>query len=113
MNTLDYLKNYYSTHDEDSRLLSRHGSVEFLTTMRYIQKYLKKGNTVLEIGAGTGRYSHAIASRCIPGKIRPEESGRIECKVGRQPQHRTGLTTQWCWMQNQPAGSNGQRRLAV
>lgn len=62
MNTLDYLKNYYSTHDEDSRLLSRHGSIEFLTTMRYIQKYLKKGNTVLEIGAGTGRYSHAIAS---------------------------------------------------
>ncbi len=62
MNTLDYLKNYYSTHDENSRLLSRHGSVEFLTTMRYVLKYLKEGDTVLEIGAGTGRYSHAIAS---------------------------------------------------
>ena len=49
MNSLDYLKNYYSTHDEDSRLLSRHGSVEFLTTMRYIQKYLKKGVCAVDL----------------------------------------------------------------
>ncbi|MCI8453694.1 MAG: class I SAM-dependent methyltransferase [Lachnospiraceae bacterium] len=35
--------------------------VEFLTTMRYIQLYLKPGYRVLEIGAGTGRYSHTLA----------------------------------------------------
>ena len=35
--------------------------VEFLTTMRYIEKYLKPGSRILEIGAGTGRYSHALA----------------------------------------------------
>lgn len=29
--------------------------------MRYIGKYLKSGSRVLEIGAGTGRYSHALA----------------------------------------------------
>ena len=38
-----------------------HGTVEFLTTMRYIEKYIKPGSRVLEIGAGTGRYSHALA----------------------------------------------------
>lgn len=57
----NYLTDFYSHYDEDARLCSRHGSVEFLTTMRYIEKYLRPGGRVLEIGAGTGRYSHALA----------------------------------------------------
>ncbi|MDE6280330.1 MAG: class I SAM-dependent methyltransferase [Oscillospiraceae bacterium] len=60
----DYLKAFYEDHcDEDARLRSRHGMVEFLTTMRYIEKYLKQGDRILEIGAGTGRYSHALAQK--------------------------------------------------
>ena len=55
------LSEYYGSHDEDNRLRSRHGSVEFLTTMRYIEKYLRPGMRVLEIGAATGRYSHTLA----------------------------------------------------
>ncbi|MDR0906241.1 MAG: class I SAM-dependent methyltransferase [Oscillospiraceae bacterium] len=55
------LIDYYNAYDEDGRLELRHGSVEFLTTMRYIEKYLQSGARVLEIGAGTGRYSHALA----------------------------------------------------
>ncbi|MCL2517770.1 MAG: methyltransferase domain-containing protein [Oscillospiraceae bacterium] len=57
------IKNYYENYDEDGRLTSQHGSVEFLTTMRYIEKYLKSGGKILEIGAGTGRYSHALAKK--------------------------------------------------
>ena len=52
---------YYNTYDEDNRFASRHGSVEFLTTMRYVHQYLKTGDRILEIGPGTGRYSHALA----------------------------------------------------
>lgn len=63
METLKALTEYYSNYDEEGRLLSRHGSVEYLTTMRYIEKYLAPGMRVLEIGAGTGRYSHALAQR--------------------------------------------------
>ena len=33
---------YYNKFNEDKRLLSRHGQVEFQTTMRYIQKYLPR-----------------------------------------------------------------------
>jgi len=58
MNPID---NFYTNYDEEGRLISRHGSVEFLTTMRYIEKYLHPGAKVLEVGAGTGRYSRAIA----------------------------------------------------
>ncbi|MBQ7346249.1 MAG: methyltransferase domain-containing protein [Oscillospiraceae bacterium] len=60
------LEEYYSGYDEDGRLGSRHGSVEYLTTMRYIEKYLRPGMRILEIGAGTGRYSHALARKGHP-----------------------------------------------
>lgn len=61
MEILNSLTEFYSGYDEDNRLRSRYGMVEFLTTMRYIEKYLKPGMRVLEIGAATGRYSHALA----------------------------------------------------
>lgn len=61
MNTSQYLINHYNNYNEDSRLVPKHGSVEFLTTMKYIKKYIKSDDRVLEIGAGTGRYSHALA----------------------------------------------------
>jgi SAM-dependent methyltransferase len=60
---LKYLTEYYNRNLEDGRLASQHGSVEFLTTMQYIGRYLKPGNRVIEIGAGTGRYSHALAQK--------------------------------------------------
>lgn len=61
MNTHNYLREFYENYDEDGRLTTRTGSVEFLTTMRYVEMYLKPGCRVIEIGAGTGRYSHALA----------------------------------------------------
>lgn len=61
MNEFELLTEYYGSYDEESRLASKHGQVEFLTTMNYINKYLKKGDIIIEIGAGTGRYSHTLA----------------------------------------------------
>lgn len=58
-----YLIEYYEGYDEDARLLTRHGQIEYITTMRYIDSYIKSGDKILEIGAGTGRYSHSIAKR--------------------------------------------------
>ena len=61
METLQALTQFYSNYDEEGRLLSKHGQVEYLTTMRYIQQYLRPGMKILEIGAATGRYSHTLA----------------------------------------------------
>lgn len=48
----------YDIFNEDARLnRSKAARVEFLTTVHYIEKYLKKGDKILDIGAGAGEYS--------------------------------------------------------
>ena len=63
METLHALTQFYGNYDEDNRLNSRYGTVEYLTTLRYIEKYLRPGMRILEIGAATGRYSHHFAQQ--------------------------------------------------
>lgn len=36
------LEKYYNKFNEEKRLKSRHGQVEFITSMKYIHKYLPK-----------------------------------------------------------------------
>lgn len=64
------LEEYYNKFNEEKRLNSRYGQVEFRTSMQYIHKYLdvveaagisKESIQILDIGAGTGRYSVALA----------------------------------------------------
>lgn len=76
------LEEYYNKFNEDKRLNSRHGQVEYRISMNYIHRYLDEaeeriretdcgGNLdrdavrgqirLLDIGAGTGRYSVALA----------------------------------------------------
>ncbi len=63
MEALNALTRFYENYDEDNRLCSRYGMVEYLTTLRYIEKYLSSGMRILEIGAATGKYSHYFAQR--------------------------------------------------
>ena len=55
MEAKDFLTTFYDNYDEDGRLTSKHGRVEYVTTMKYVEKYLKHDSRILEIGAGTGR----------------------------------------------------------
>lgn len=64
------LEEYYNKFNEEKRLNSRHGQVEFITTMRYLHNILttleKEGRApgdirILDVGAGTGRYSIPLA----------------------------------------------------
>lgn len=59
---IEIVNMFYNKIDEDDRLgRSRHGQLEYVTTMNYIKNYAKEGAKLLEIGAGTGRYSIALA----------------------------------------------------
>lgn len=53
------LEDYYSHFNEDHRLKTRHGEVEFITSMKYILEALNQdfSKKILDIGAGTGAYS--------------------------------------------------------
>lgn len=57
------LEKYYNKFNEEKRLTRRHGNVEYVTSMKYIHKYLEQMEhpSVLDVGAGTGRYSVALA----------------------------------------------------
>lgn len=57
------LEKYYNKFNEEKRLTRRHGYVEFITSMKYIHEYLKEFEApkILDVGAGTGRYSVALA----------------------------------------------------
>ena len=58
-----FLETYYANYDEEGRLLARRGQVEYRTTMKYIQECTSglSSPSILEVGAGTGRYSIALA----------------------------------------------------
>ncbi|MCR5664596.1 MAG: class I SAM-dependent methyltransferase [Oscillospiraceae bacterium] len=60
-----YLNEYYGSYDEEGRLLSRHGQVEYRTTMKYVRESLAgiDDPAILEVGAGTGRYSVTLAKQ--------------------------------------------------
>ena len=58
----EIISKFYTQYEEGVRLQrSVHGRLEYATTMNYIHRYADKGTKVLEIGAGTGRYSIALA----------------------------------------------------
>lgn len=61
------LEIYYNKFNEEKRLNSRHGQIEFRTSMKYIHDVIDHTRPVseikiLDIGAGTGRYSVALAN---------------------------------------------------
>lgn len=52
---------FYNNYDEEGRLMRKSRMPEYLNTMKYIKKYLSPDAKIIEIGAGTGRYSIALA----------------------------------------------------
>lgn len=65
------LEQHYNKFNEEKRLDSRHGRVEYITSMHYIHNCIdgfvgkgidKKDISIIDIGAGTGKYSVALAN---------------------------------------------------
>ena len=63
-NDTELVQELYRRFDENSRLnKSQAARVEFLTTVRYIEKYLSPGAKILDVGAGAGEYSLYFARK--------------------------------------------------
>lgn len=63
MKEMSLIEKYYNKFNEEKRLQSRHGQVEFVVSMKYIHECIgeRKDVKILDVGAGTGRYSVALA----------------------------------------------------
>ena len=81
---------YYNKFNEEKRLNTKHGKVEFLTAIKYIEKYLKKGNKIIDIGAGTGKDSKyfydlgydVLSVELVKHNLRQIEDKGIKCLLG-------------------------------
>lgn len=64
MNEENLIK-YYNKFNEDKRLNTKHGQVEFITSMKYIEKFLNDlcNPKIIDIGAGCGKYSITLANK--------------------------------------------------
>ena len=62
----------YETYDEDKRLEADNvRRLEFMTTLVYMNKYLKEGDKVLDVAAGGGAYALYYAGRGRGGSPPP------------------------------------------
>lgn len=82
---LTNIEKHYNKHPEDKRLLRRHGIVEFETTMHHLRRFLKPGMKVLDIGAGTGRYTSALMAEGYDVKAVELVKRNIEVFLKREP----------------------------
>ena len=61
---IEQIRKTYELLDENGRLnRSKAARVEFLTTVRYIEQYVKPGAKILDVGAGAGEYSLYFARK--------------------------------------------------
>lgn len=61
---IEQIQKTYEVFNEDTRLnRSQAARVEFLTTTRYIERYLKPGDKLVDVGAGAGEYSLYFARK--------------------------------------------------
>ncbi|MCM3741243.1 hypothetical protein M3210_13285 [Oceanobacillus luteolus] len=61
MENIEIVKKFYDeTVDYEWERLERH-KVEFELTKRYLNRYIKPGDKVLDLGGGPGRYSLYLA----------------------------------------------------
>jgi len=82
---LSNIEKHYWKHPEDKRLMRRHGIVEYETTMHHLHRYLQPGMTVLDIGAGTGRYASALMAEGYQVKAVELVKKNIETFLQREP----------------------------
>lgn len=82
---LSNIEKHYNKHPEDLRLLRRHGIVEFETTMHHLHRFLQPGQQLLDIGAGTGRYTSALMAEGYQAKAVELVRRNIDVFLKREP----------------------------
>ena len=61
---MNKVQQFHQSYDEKSRLVKDdYHRIEFITTLYFLDDYLKHGLKIIDIGAGTGRYAFYLAQQ--------------------------------------------------
>lgn len=64
MDRKEIINNHYNNYSEDDRFTKdNYHSLEYIISKTYFDKYIKPGDRILEVGAGTGAYSLYYANK--------------------------------------------------
>jgi len=86
---MDPVIHYYQAYDEDSRLdRDKVHQTEFFTTVRILDSLIEAGSNILDVGAGTGKYSfyYAVKGYCVTATdVVPKHVEIMKAKLERSP----------------------------
>lgn len=89
----EQVKAVYEVFNEENRLKRSKGArVEFITAVRYIEKHLKPGDKILDLGAGAGEYSLYFAEKGFEvSAVELSERNVADFRKKIKPEHRIDL----------------------
>lgn len=96
---MNKIEEFYNKFNEDKRIKTRHGRVEYEVTMHYIKKHIErlKPSAIADIGAGAGAYTIPLLSeghRVIAIDVVKYNLGRLKQNADAlDTDARAGLTT--------------------
>lgn len=92
MDTVKIVEDYYNNgaQGEYNRIANR---PEFLLTCRFIDRYIKSGDKVLDIGGGPGRYSLYLAAKGCDVTLFDLASANVEFAKERAAEQGSNITT--------------------
>lgn len=92
MDTLKIVKEYYDSgaQEEWDRIAGR---PEFLLTCRFLDRYITKGDKVLDIGGGPGRYSLYLAAKGCDVTLFDLSDGNIEFAKVKADEQKVSIKT--------------------
>ena len=97
-NTMNKIEEFYNKFNEDKRLKTRHGQVEYEITMHYINRYIDEimPKTIVDIGAGAGAYTVSLldkAESVIAIDLVKYNLGRLKQNVAKMDDNLAGRLT--------------------
>ena len=97
-NIMNKIEEFYNKFNEDKRLKTRHGQVEYEITMHYINRYIDEimPNTIVDIGAGAGAYTVSLldkAESVIAIDVVRYNLGRLKQNVAKMDENLAGRLT--------------------
>lgn len=89
----EHVRKFYSAHSQDEwdrMFKSPYTRLEFDTTLHFLDKYLPSGGSVLDAGAGPGRYSVELAKRGY--KVTVQDLAQANLDFAREKLSEAGLS---------------------